>query len=224
MTLRRILRFAVLAAVALSCSEATSPTRVPTYEWRLFVQIDAINTDTLSFHWPVDMLPVRIWVEDSLDMPARVQEGVDDWAGAFLYGEYAAVLVSDSSSADVVVRVMTPPPKVLATVNRLNTLLPGCEGATDLDIDIGSIAAHYDLQLPVRMYLTPRYDPELTDLTECFRITARHELGHSLGLFQHTGDTLDIMYGQPEATGLSERDVNTAQLLSHWPANMIPTR
>lgn len=219
MTARRTLPLALLLAGALSCAEATSPSRVPSYEWRLPTE-DGL--DTLSFHWPADMLPVKIWVEDSLDMPARVQEGVDDWQGAFLYGEYAAVLVSDSSSADVVVRVMTPPPKATATVNRLNTLLPGCGGATDLDIEF--VDTRYELQLPVRIFIDPKYDPGLVDLTECFRITARHELGHSLGLFQHTSDIRDIMYGDPEAEGLSAPDINTAQIAAHWPANLIPTR
>jgi len=76
----------------------------------------------------------------------------------------------------------------------------------------------------VRMYIHPKYDPAQTDLSECFAITTTHELGHSLGLFQHTSDTLDIMYSFPQATALSVRDINTAQALSHWPANLIPTR
>jgi len=215
MRLHHALPLVALAAAALSCSEATSPDRVPNYEWRLF-----IDTDTLSFHWPASALPVRIWVEDSLDMPSRISEGIASWRGAYLYGEYEAVVVADSSSADIVVRVQTPPPKATATAGRLHTLFAGCEGATDID----TLATRYQLHLPVRMYLAPRYDPAQVDLTECFRVTARHELGHSIGLFQHTSDTLDIMYGQPEATEFSERDVNTAQLLSHWPANLIPTR
>jgi hypothetical protein len=217
MTARRTLPLVLLLAVALGCSEATSPSRVPAYEWRYFSE-DGL--DTLSFHWPEDMLPVKIWVEDSLDMPARVQEGIDVWRGAFLYGEYDAVLVSDSAGADVVVRVLTPPPKALGTLGPLNTLLPGCEGETAFD----NSASPFEVQLPVRMYVAPRYDPATTDLTECFRVTARHELGHSLGLFQHTSDIRDIMYGQPEAEGLSARDINTAQLAAHWPANLIPTR
>lgn len=215
MTARRTIPLALVAAAALSCSEATAPARAPNYEWRLFVQ-----NDTLSFHWPSSMLPVKIWVEDSLDMPAQVQQAIASWKTVFLYGEYDAILVSDSSGADVVVRVATPPPKIMATVGRLHTLFPGCEGATDID----TVATRFQLQLPVRMYLTPRYDPAQNDLTECFRITARHELGHSLGLFQHTSDSRDIMYGQPEATEFSVRDINTAQVLSHWPANLLPTR
>ena len=112
MTVRRRLSFALLLLGTLSCSESTSPSREPNYEWRLVV-----DNDTLSFHWPTDRLPVKIWVEDSLDMPARVQEGVDMWRGVFLYGEYDAVLVSDSSSADVLVRVALAPAKAPATTN-----------------------------------------------------------------------------------------------------------
>ena len=217
MTARRTLPLALLLAGALSCAEATSPSRVPSYEWRLPTE-DGL--DTLSFHWPTDMLPVKIWVEDSLGMPDRVNEAIEAWRSAFLYGEYDAILVSDSSSADVVVRVLVAPRKAMATVGRLQTLFPGCEGATDID----TVTTRFQLQLPVRMYLTPRYDPATTDLTECFRITARHELGHSLGLFQHTSDIRDIMYGDPEAEGLSAPDINTAQIAAHWPANLIPTR
>lgn len=213
MIVRRTIPLALLGIAVLSCSEATAPSRAPSYEWRLFVE-----NDTLSFHWPANTLPVKIWVEDSLEMPARVAEAIATWKNVFLYGEYDAVLVSDSATADIVVRVSSAPPQAIATVGRLNTLFPGCEGATDID----TVTTRFELQLPVRMYLSPRFDPGQTDLTECFRITARHELGHSLGLFQHTSDPRDIMFSQPEATTLSVRDINTAQLLSHWPSNMVP--
>jgi len=218
MTIRRTVPLTLLALAALSCSDATAPGRAPNYEWRR-----VYGGDTLSFHWPENMLPVKIWVEDSLDMPAQVQQAITAWKSVFLYGEYDAILVSDSSSADVVVRVQTVPPlKSAAGLERLDALLPGCNGATDLDIDTLATPAH--LRLPVRIYLEPKYDPELTDLTECFQVVARHELGHSLGLFQHTAEPSDIMYGDPQATTFSVRDINTAQVLSHYPANLIPTR
>lgn len=215
MTRRRTLQLAALSALTLSCSEATAPGHVPVYEWRLVV-----DTDTLSFHWPANMLPVRIWVQDSLEMPTRITEGIAAWRGAYLYGEYDAVLVSDSTDADVIVRVATAPLKAPGTAGRLHTMFPGCEGATDID----TLATRFQLKLPVRMYITPKYDPAQVDLTECFRVTATHEVGHSLGIFRHTSDAADMMYGQPVASGLSARDVNTAQYLAHWPANMTPTR
>ena len=214
MTARRLLA-AALAAGLLSCSDSTAPARTQLYEWRLVV-----DTDTLSFHWPRSSLPVKIWVQDSLGMPAQVEDAIATWRAAFLYGEYDAVLVADSSTADVVVRVGPLPVKAVAAVGRLRTMFPGCEGETIVD----TAATRFQLQLPVRMYIHPKYDPALTDLSECFAITTTHELGHSLGLFRHTSDTLDIMYSFPQATALSARDINTAQALSHWPANMIPTR
>jgi hypothetical protein len=33
-----------------------------------------------------------------------------------------------------------------------------------------------------------------------------------------------MMYSDPEASGLSERDRQTAEVLSHYPPNMIPVR
>jgi len=215
MNVRRLFSIAAVCGAVLSCADTTAPNRTNLYEWRLVVQ-----TDTLSFHWPTSSLPVRIWVEDSLDMPTHIRDGITAWRSAFLYGEYDAIVVSDSSAADVLVRVASAPPLSPASAGRLLTMFPGCQGATDID----TAATRFQLQLPVRMYLTPKYDPALVDLTECFRITATHELGHSLGLFRHTSDTLDIMYVLPKAQVLSARDINTAQVLSHWPANMTPTR
>lgn len=223
MRLHPALPLLALAAGTLACSEAAAPERVPNYEWRAFSPYFELGTDTLSFHWPREMLPVRIWVEDSLDMPAQFQEAIAAWKTVFLYGEYDAVLVTDSSNADVVVRVQDlPPPKSPTALGHLNALLPGCLGATDFDIDATVSPAR--LWLPVRIYMEPKYDPTLADLTECFQLVARHELGHSLGLFRHTGDPLDIMYGDPVATTFSVRDINTAQIAAHWPANLIPTR
>jgi len=221
MTIRRLLGLAALSAGALACSDSTAPTHTPLYEWRYFVFNDVTSrTDTLSFHWPASMLPVKVWVQDTLGMPGHVQDAIGTWRGIFLYGEYDATLVPDSLGADVVVRVGQAPPKAVATIGRLHTMFPGCGGETDVD----TLATRYQLKLPIHVYIEPIFDPAQSDLSECFAITTTHELGHSLGLFQHTSDTLDIMYVLPRATSLSVRDINTATVLSHWPANMIPTR
>jgi hypothetical protein len=116
--------------------------------------------------------------------------------------------------------VLTPPPKAVATAARVLASFPGCEGATDID----TTTTRFELQLPVRIYLNPKFDPELVDLSECFDITATHEIGHSLGIFGHTSDPISMMYPDPEASELSERDRQTAEVLSHYPPNMIPVR
>lgn len=215
---RRTLLAALLTTATLACGEATAPSRNDLYEWRLVV-----GTDTLSFHWPKSALPVKVWVQDTLDMPDRVQEGIAAWRGAFLYGEYDAILVADSAAADVVVRVVSALPGSPAPVLRFHAAFPGCEGETVLDADTATTPA--TLRLPIRMRITPRFNPATNDLTDCFRATATHELGHSLGIFTHSPDADDLMFGGASAVlGPSPRDVNTAQALAHYPSNMTLTR
>jgi hypothetical protein len=98
-------------------------------------------------------------------------------------------------------------------------LRPECEGATDVD----TVATRDEFRLPVRIFVNPRIqgDPNL-DL--CMAITTTHEMGHSMGLFQHTADTTDIMYSNPVARVLSDRDVTTVEALYHRTSDMVPVR
>jgi hypothetical protein len=160
---RRLFSLTVLLGAGLACSDIATPARDEPYEWRLVV-----GTDTLSFHWPREMLPVRVWVEDSLNMPAHVEHGIGIWRDAFLYGEYDAVLVEDSSDADVLVRVLTPPLKAAATAARVFASFPGCGGATDID----TTTTRFELQLPVA----------------CTSTEVRPGVGGSVGVLRHHGD------------------------------------
>ena len=221
---RHLLAAAFAACATLSCTEALAPSRFGRYDWRLFVPFDSLGTpmvDTLSFHWPSSSLPVKIWVEDSFGMPAHVQHGIDLWASAFLYNEYNATLVSDSSVADVIVRTIQPPVKPAPPLAELHgRLFAGCEGETRLD----TVATRRELSIPIHVFVFPKYNPNTFDLTQCFSITAAHELGHSLGLFQHSADTLDVMYSDPLASALSARDIRTVETTYHWPVNFVPVR
>jgi hypothetical protein len=206
----------IIVITAVACSEIAAPSRRDAYEWGRIV-----GTDTLTFHWPASSLPVKIWVEDQFDMPSHIARGIAQWESAFLYNEYAAQLVSDSTSADVLVRTTIAPPKLARTLMRLPSMVPtDCTGFTDID----TVATRFQLQLPIRMFIGPLKDPALNDLTECFQVVAAHELGHSLGLFQHSDSLRDLMHSVPTATQLSRRDINTAELNAHGPSNMVPTR
>ncbi len=207
---------ALFAVTAAACSEIAAPSRADFYEWRLVV-----GSDTLSYHWVQGLLPVKIWVEDQFDMPSHVTRGILQWESAFLYNEYAAEVVADSGTADVIVRTIVAPPKLARTMARLGSALrPECEGATDID----TVATRFQLQLPIRMYVWPRFDPTQNDLTECFQVVAAHELGHTIGLFLHSNTPSDLMHFDPTATVLSRRDLNTAELNAHGPATMVPVR
>lgn len=212
---------AATAGVLIACSDLGAPSRPVPYESRLFVPFDDNGqpaVDSIRFHWPRSSRPVTYWVEDSLGVPVQVQDAIDRWKGAFLYREWDGTMISDSNAADVIVRVLVPPPKPGLVWFRRESLRPECEGATDID----TVTTRQEFRVPVRIYLNPKFASD--SLSLCLGITATHELGHSIGLFQHTGDALDIMFANPVVTQLSARDIATIEALYHRETDMVPVR
>jgi len=198
-----------------SCADIASPTRSEAYEWRLIQASGPGTTDTLSFHWPHSRLPVKIWAEDSLNLPTYVEGGIDKWKAAFLYGEFDAVRVADSNAADVVVRLSAPVKLVLDRV-RLRGLAPECEGGTDFELPPGS----RELQIPIRVFVNPRFDPSTPGVDQCLALTTTHELGHVIGIFAHSPASTDIMYFDPVVSDLSRADRATAELAYHTASDL----
>jgi predicted Zn-dependent protease len=171
----------------------------------------ATGSDTLSFHWPQSRVPVRIWAEDTLNFSVNVQHGIDQWEAAFLYREFRAVMVTDSSVADVIVTSGIAP-KGGFSVTRLESFLaPQCQGATDILL----APSGREIVPPIRVYVDPRFDPSSPGVDTCMALTTTHELGHSLGIFAHSPNPEDIMFGDPSVTTLSARDRATAELAYH---------
>jgi hypothetical protein len=209
---------AALAVVA--CGDIGAPVRADLYEWRLEAPaVPGPGLDTLSFHWSRDELPVRVWVEDASGLPAHMERAIAVWESAFLYGEFEATLVSDSSTADVIVRGGTPEDK-LRRLRLHSALAPECAGATDLDIDVAS----RELRLPIRVFVDPRSLPDDPGIEPCLALTSIHELGHALGIFAHSEDPEDLMYVDPEVDLPSDRDRRTAEAAYHTPANLQAIR
>ena len=196
-----LLALAPFAGALLSCGEIGAPTRADIYEWRIIQ-----TPDTFAFHWPRESLPVRIWVQDIYELPQHTQAAIDGWKSGFLYREWDAELVSDSSTADVIVLSDFPlgPTILLASVAE-------CEGYTDLALDTETGV----LTLPIRIYAVPRFDPDLPATRACFGIVMYHEIGHALGIFRHSPDPADIMYFNPTSATPTQRDFQTAEVLYH---------
>lgn len=209
----------VLAALAaFACGDIGAPTRNDFYDWRLVVLTD-VGTDTVQFHWARGDLPVRVWVaEDEVpDLPSHIQRAVDTWEAAYLYGEFRGQLVSDSISAQVIVRGVPAPPEAAARATRLpSALAPECRGATDVDITPDLT----QLRLPIRIYLSPRVSPDSPGLTECLALTSIHEIGHAIGIFAHSPNPADIMFADPQVDLPSELDLGTAEVLYHVPPTL----
>jgi len=196
----------------LSCADIASPSRSDAYEWRFIIGTGPGTADTMSFHWPRSRLPVKIWAQDTLHLPVHVEHGIDLWKSAFLYGEFDAVRVADSNTADVIVRAESPA-KVTPSVGSLRSVgAPECEGGTDIVPPLGSL----QIQYPVRVFILPRFDPALPGVDECLALTTAHELGHAIGIFTHSPVDTDIMFLDPVVSVIGARDRVTIERAYHY--------
>ncbi len=150
-----------LVVAGAACGDIATPIRNDFYEWRLIVPAaSGSGNDSLSFHWPKERLPVRIWVEDAASLPVNVPAAIAAWRRAFLYNEFDATIVGDSATADVIVRAGSAPGVQFSRTRLHSALALECAGATDLDISDD----HSELQLPVRVFIDPRSEPNAPNL------------------------------------------------------------
>ena len=208
------------ALTAIACGDIAAPVRGDLYEWRLEApSVPGPGLDTLSFHWDRTELPVRVWVEDTDGLPGHIARALDVWQDAFLYREFQGTIVSDSATADVIVRGGTPDDK-LRTLRLHSAMAPECAGATDLDIDVATT----ELRLPIRVFIDPRSLPDDPGIEPCLALTSIHEIGHALGIFAHSPDPEDIMFTDPEVDLPSPRDRRTAEAAYHTPRSLTVVR
>jgi predicted Zn-dependent protease len=199
--MRRAWIAAVLVTAACSNIGAPLITSDQVYEFR-----DTDVATPLVFNWPRADLPVRIWVAPDGPLRQHVQDGIDRWENAFLYGEFQATIVTDSTRADVIVR--NDPPDIGTGVGGR---APQCIGVTaGLDPDTRTV------NLPMHVFIYAAVSDNDPALDHCYSITATHELGHVLGLInaEHSGTTsADVMFPNPVVDLLSDHDRLTAATL-----------
>jgi hypothetical protein len=217
--MRRLLPIALMLLVG--CSDIFSPSRADVYDFRAY-RSQGSSVDTLTFHWSRDLLPVRIYVADDDPLRPYAAIAISRWSGAFLYGEFRGVLVSDSTKADVVLRNAFPPGGPALHALRVDAFAPQCSGETDLDVPGGTNL----LALPINSYIWANNDPNAAGIETCYSITVTHEIGHALGLINrsHAGTTIgDVMFANPALDGLSDRDRQTIETAYHTAATLTVT-
>ena len=80
---------------------------------------------------------------------------MNQWEALFLYGELRAVVVSDSSAADVIVTSGIAPKGGFSVTRLESSMAPECQGATDIEL----AASGHEILPPIRVYVDPRFDP-----------------------------------------------------------------
>lgn len=171
------------------------------------------GSDSLVFNWR-DEQPVTVYAEPPAGFQGHVDTAISMWRGAFRCGELNISRTTDSNTADIIVRRpdVIPPTTKLALAAFDST--SACTGVTPID------TANGDVLRPIRVYVVPSSFEDSADVEGCFRFVTTHELGHALGLFQHSPDPNDLMHSAPFRRVLTEVDRHTVQILYHTAPTM----
>jgi hypothetical protein len=210
---RRPARLLALAAVwtVAACETAAAPQRQLAYPLE-------DPQSGLTFHWTADRLPVRYWVAGGAgQVQGFVRDGLLAWAATFLHGEFRGVVVADSAAADVFVFVEPGLPPPGGTTDD-PPVLGACEGVTSYDLELDEDR----LVGPFRV--TVAWDTRYADvdIVNCLERVTIHEVGHTIGLFGHSANELDLMHGNPRVRTPSPADQATAEVLYHTRPNIVP--
>jgi predicted Zn-dependent protease len=92
-----------------------------------------------------------------------------------------------------------------------------CLGAADVIVDSART-----LRVPIHVYVFTGSDPTTAENRACLDATTTHELGHAIGLFQHSPNTTDVMYRLPTVAAPSVHDRATAYYLYKGPSQLSP--
>ncbi len=167
---------------------------------------------TAWFHWVGGDFPVRVYAEPTGATVANTDTAITLWLGAFRCGELQLRSWPDSTTADIVVRNPPfQPPIPLAGRMAAADSTTACRGRTDIPAwDSSGV-----FQRPIRAWVWP-VSTDSTAVAACYRFVTLHELGHALGLFSHSTDTLDIMHFRPRRREVSINDRYTIQVLHSY--------
>lgn len=205
----------IQAPVRYDCADQNAPADRCAYTFR--------HPDGWVFNWPADRQPVQVWVPFGGTTARFTQQGIDLWTSALLYNELSAMLVADSSDADIIVRrladqVGDPSSPPCTGVSEGTFLLAGDT------VIAGDTIGPLTLLEPIHTFVWGRIGESSPTILDCLEIVVAHELGHAFGILAHSTDTEDLMTTSPRRLRLTERDRTTIEMLYHTPPSIKPHR
>ena len=192
----------LLLVLMVACHNPTVPDRQAAYAFD-----DGFGD---VFRWPQQRLPVRFYPDTRGAMRTLVEYGIAAWTAQFIYGEFNGVIWSDSATADVIVlwsgavpADVPPDPGPPVTA---------CSGVTRLVTDASGTRLDSAIVITASRLAVTATDAQVA---ACFRRVITHELGHSLGLLQHSPQNTDLMAPDPLVDAPTSRDRGTVEVLYH---------
>jgi hypothetical protein len=219
----RVAFLALGGALSLAaCDVPTVPARTDVYDY---------HQDGMIFRWTT-CSTVRLFVagdgEAAMRLRAWTEQAARQWTAGSLFHDYTLVVTDRLERADVVVRssstplpVSTPPPEQAScsqggghahVVFCIDLLEPRLRIMPIID-------AEPDAQGRVRAIVTV-VATALADTATARRLVL-HEVGHVVGVWNHSDDPADVMYGGLLAADeLTKADRSTVHALYRTPPNI----
>ena len=222
----RTFRCALLAALLASgCDSATVPERdrIEVYDFRLF-----IDNDSVVLRWP-NASRIRVYLNPATNpaLDPLLSEGFRigsmGWENAALYDDYIFAQVGVPQQADVIITwsgaplpvetAQCPPSGGFA----FTTFCVNPERTRLVPFPLRDT----DMPSRVRFLVTIR-ESSATNAARVRSLVA-HELGHVLGIVQHSPNPDDLMFTDPLARQVpNARDRSTVQLLYQAVPAIVP--
>jgi hypothetical protein len=218
----------LLPVVVAACDAPTIPPRIEVYRYAA--------DGGLVFRWPAGAT-VRLYVAGEGDLARQLQRWTDAagdmWNAAQLYDDYRVTRTSRLDEADVVLRwsqtplpvsvpdgaVCTPPGGQADTMFCFEAPRPDDAPQAARLVTLPIRDAAPDAAGRVRAVITV-LTWESADTLHARRLVA-HEVGHALGIWNHSPAAADLMFGgMLSANALSRADRGTVQMLYRTPPNV----
>lgn len=218
------------ALLLFACGVGLTACEAPTVPPAALSDVYPYNLDTnppAILRWPSGSR-IRVHLEGGSAQRTAVMEaafaaGAARWNSAVRFGEYELVRASSVREADVLLRWADD----VSPIDLTACLPAGSRAVTTFCLDPDD---------PERLYAYPNLDGTAGSVRMVVSVLGAeasfperaeqlivHELGHVLGIGQHSPDSGDLMHGgSPTRSTLSARDAATVRVLYHTEPHIVP--